>query len=383
MDDSTQSKLCSDTNHPPSVITPLTLFIKLPTWPLGNLNHSPPPSQPRWVLRFKSFGGSFVKFLWAAFSASLGMVTRNICLHLNLCGFPVWSLSTRALQADAVLLVMPTFPNGGMDWPSQASIVMIYTAPVATFCCCCCFPGFVVVTWLLEAPVLPVLGTTGITGLFLEFDWRGGIPPVCVDVLWPLLCSFFLVLLLTFLSRRSSTGSNHSEESAPVLLKTKVRIFCSWQILVLPNLRRVGFFQISTMANLEIRFQAPLTRPGIKLDKIKRKGGGGRDKKNHTWPESTLWRRPIEQLLTVQQWRKTKSFNGWRNETSNLESPRTKIKLRLLLNLQQPAVTEDHQGYTVNSLIATTSRKRPPPVSDYFTNNPFISQSNTVSKTLS
>ena len=54
-------------------------------------------------------------------------------------------------------------------------------------------------------------------------------------------------------------------------------------------------------------------------------------KKNHTWPESTLWRRPIEKLLTVQQWRKTKSFNGWRNETSNLESPRTKIKIRLLL----------------------------------------------------
>ena len=67
MDDSTQSKLCSDTSHPPSVITPLTLFIKLPTWPLGNLNHSPPPSQPRWVLRRKLFGGGFVKFLWAAF----------------------------------------------------------------------------------------------------------------------------------------------------------------------------------------------------------------------------------------------------------------------------------------------------------------------------
>ena len=38
---------------------------------------------------------------------------------------------------------------------------------------------------------------------------------------------------------------------------------------------------------------------------------------------------------------------------------------------------------TVNSLIATTSRKRPPPVSDHFTNNRFVSQSNTVSKTLS
>ena len=37
---------------------------------------------------------------------------------------------------------------------------------------------------------------------------------------------------------------------------------------------------------------------------------------------------------------------------------------------------------TVNSLKATTSRKRPPPVSDHLTNNPFVSQSNTVSKTL-
>ena len=36
------------------------------------------------------------------------------------------------------------------------------------------------------------------------------------------------------------------------------------------------------MANLEIRFQAPLTRPGIKLDKITRGGGrvgGGEIKK--------------------------------------------------------------------------------------------------------
>ena len=221
MDDSTQSKLCSDTSHPPSVITPLTLSIKLPTWPLGNLNHSPPPSQPRWVLRRKLFGGGFVKFLWAAFSASFGLVTRNICLHINLCGFPVWSLSTRALQADAVLFVMPTFPNGGEGWPSQASMIMIYTAPAATFCCCCCCPAVVVVTWLLEGPVPPVLGTSGLPGLFLELDWGGCIRPVCVDVLWPLLLplrSFFLVLLLPFLPPGSSTGSNHSEESAPVLL---------------------------------------------------------------------------------------------------------------------------------------------------------------------
>ena len=39
------------------------------------------------------------------------------------------------------------------------------------------------------------------------------------------------------------------------------------------------------MANLEIRFQAPLTRPGIKLEKITRGVGGA---------ESRLWRRLIE-----------------------------------------------------------------------------------------
>ena len=217
MDDSTQSKLSSDTNHPPSVITPLTLFIKLPTWPLGNLNQSFPPPQPRWVLRWKLFGGGFVKFLWAAFSASFGLVTRNICLHINLCGFPVWSSSTRALQADAVLSVLPTFPNGGEGWLSQGFIVMIYTAPVATFCCCCC-PAFVAVTWLLEAPFPPVLDTTGLTGLFLELDFldREGCIGFAV-VLWLLLRSFVLVLLLPFLCRFSA-GSNHSEESAPVLL---------------------------------------------------------------------------------------------------------------------------------------------------------------------
>ena len=221
MDDSTQSKLCSDTSHPPSLITVLTLFIKLPTWPLGNLNHSPPPPQRRWVLSSKLFGGGFVMLWWAASSASFGSVTRNICLHLNLCGFPVWSSSTRALQADAVLLVMPTFPNGGEGWLSQESIVMIYTAPLATFCCCCCCPGVVVVTWLLEAPFPPVLATTGLTGLGLELvllDREGCIALGFAVVLWLLLRSFVLVFLLTFLSRRSSTGSNHSEESAPVLL---------------------------------------------------------------------------------------------------------------------------------------------------------------------
>ena len=45
--------------------------------------------------------------------------------------------------------------------------------------------------------------------------------------------------------------------------------------MVLPNLRRLGVFQIRAMANLEIRFQAPLTRPGIKLEKITSGVGGG------------------------------------------------------------------------------------------------------------
>ena len=36
------------------------------------------------------------------------------------------------------------------------------------------------------------------------------------------------------------------------------------------------------------------------------------------------------------------------------------------------------QNTTVNSLIATTSRERPPPLSDHFENNRFVSQSNTV-----
>ena len=45
-------------------------------------------------------------------------------------------------------------------------------------------------------------------------------------------------------------------------------------------------FQISAMANLEIKFQAPLTRPGIKLEKITRvvggSGGGGWERKKIT-----------------------------------------------------------------------------------------------------
>ena len=55
------------------------------------------------------------------------------------------------------------------------------------------------------------------------------------------------------------------------------------------------------MANLEIRFQAPLTRPGIKLEKITRVVGG-REKKSHLalkYVLKMLYR--TEELLTVQQ----------------------------------------------------------------------------------
>ena len=104
---------------------------------------------------------------------------------------------------------------------SQASIVMIYTAPVATFFCC--FPALEVATWpwLLEAAFL--FGITGLTWLCLErdlLDEEGCITPVFPVVRWLLLRSFVLVLLLpfSFLFFASSAGSNHSVESAPVLL---------------------------------------------------------------------------------------------------------------------------------------------------------------------
>ena len=45
--------------------------------------------------------------------------------------------------------------------------------------------------------------------------------------------------------------------------------------------------------------------------------------------------------------------------------------------------TEISTQYTVSSLIATTSRKQAPPVSDHFINNSFVSQLNTVSRALS
>ena len=42
--------------------------------------------------------------------------------------------------------------------------------------------------------------------------------------------------------------------------------FSTARLEVLPNLRHVGVFQMSTMVNLGIGFQEPLTRPGVKLD---------------------------------------------------------------------------------------------------------------------
>ena len=43
--------------------------------------------------------------------------------------------------------------------------------------------------------------------------------------------------------------------------------FSTARLEVLPNLRRVGVFQMSTMVNLGIGFQEPLTHgPGVKLD---------------------------------------------------------------------------------------------------------------------
>ena len=55
----------------------------------------------------------------------------------------------------------------------------------------------------------------------------------------------------------------------------------------------------------------------------------------------------------------------------------------LLLSMPFACCPNSKCEITVNSLIATTSRKRPPPVSDHFVNNRFVSQSSTVSKTVS
>ena len=43
-------------------------------------------------------------------------------------------------------------------------------------------------------------------------------------------------------------------------------------------------------------------------------------------------------------------------------------------------IVQPARACTVNSLIATTSRKRPPPVVDHLVNNRFVSQLNTVSR---
>ena len=55
-------------------------------------------------------------------------------------------------------------------------------------------------------------------------------------------------------SSLSVHGSLHGQSFSRALLE------------VLPNSRRAGIFHISAMVNLEIGFQAPLTRPGIELD---------------------------------------------------------------------------------------------------------------------
>ena len=193
MDDSFQSLLCSVTNQPTWFNASLTLVIKLPTvWPSGNKNQSFPPSQPRWVLswRLSSFNLS-----WAALSAvSAFTLTRNVCLHLNLWGFPVWSSLTRAWQSFAVLPDLPTFPNGGEGWFTEAFIVTTYTPPRTSFSPC--FLAFVVVvTWLLE-PVF-LLCTCGLGLRLVLLDPEG----CCLSpfsVLWRLLCSFGLVLSFGF-----------------------------------------------------------------------------------------------------------------------------------------------------------------------------------------
>ena len=197
MDDSTQS-LCSDTIQPAWDNVCLTLSIKLATlWPSGNKNQSSPPSQSCWVLRWRccSFNLS-----WAALSAICGSTrTRNVLLHLNLKGFPVWSCCTRALQSFAVLVVLPTFPNGGEDLFAQSPISMTYTPPGASFFSC--FLCFVVVVPLLLEPFF-VLGTGGLGLRLVSLD------PVEGRWLWPVL----------WLPPRFFASSAGSEESAPVLL---------------------------------------------------------------------------------------------------------------------------------------------------------------------
>ena len=53
-----------------------------------------------------------------------------------------------------------------------------------------------------------------------------------------------------------------------------------------------------------------------------------------------------------------------------------------LCDLRYSSLSQSILLITVNSLLATTSRKRAPPISEHLVNNRFVSQWNTVSKTL-
>ena len=70
---------------------------------------------------------------------------------------------------------------------------------------------------------------------------------------------------------RSSVGSNSSLSVHRSAFAAQTQSFLygkfpTARLEVLPNLRHVGVFQMSTMVNLGIGFQEPLTRPGVKLD---------------------------------------------------------------------------------------------------------------------
>ena len=189
MDDSTQSLL--EPKTPASFNTFLTLFAKACNPPWGNENHSLPPLQVGWILK-----PSAVKFWRTLLSAALSAsVTGNIWLHTNRWGFPVWSSPTRAPQLLSGLADEPTFPNGGADWLRQANILMIYTTPVVFFGFGFGFGGTVLVL--------------GPAGFVVTVRWGRVFWGFDDDVvLWGRLPDTFA----------SSAGSNHSEESAPVLL---------------------------------------------------------------------------------------------------------------------------------------------------------------------
>ena len=64
---------------------------------------------------------------------------------------------------------------------------------------------------------------------------------------------------------RKSCGWEHALFAARTQSFLCSKFFTS-QLEVLPNLRHTGVFQMSTMVNLGIGFQEPLTRSGVKLD---------------------------------------------------------------------------------------------------------------------